>query len=426
MEQIYTIACLWLGLAVVSAIIAYHLRVSIALVEICVGVVTAAVAALLGKTGDLGSNQEWLRFLASSGAILLTFLAGAELEPYVIQKKWKEVTVMGLIGFFAPFLGCAAVARYLLGWEPRASLLCGVALSTTSMAVVYAVMLESGFNKTDYGKGILGACFVNDLGTVIALGLLFAPFTRRTLIFVATCVVALALLPRITRWLTRVYAHRTAAIRTKWVLLVLFGLGALALWSGSEAVLPAYIAGMVLAEFSSKDAFWNRRLRTLAVGFLTPFYFLRAGTFVSLPALASAPIVFLVLVGAKVSSKIFGLYPVTGLFRRRRDERWYYTLMMSTGLTFGTISALYGLSHGIVTQDQYSFLVAVVIASAVVPTLIAGIAFMPRHLLPEPAKQEQVEPPDKGAGKKGSENTDGNGLGEGGLKTPQGGLSVYF
>jgi len=144
MEQIYTIACLWLGLAVVSAIIAYHLRVSIALVEICVGVVTAAVAALLGKTGDLGSNQEWLRFLASSGAILLTFLAGAELEPYVIQKKWKEVTVMGLIGFFAPFLGCAAVARYLLGWEPRASLLCGVALSTTSMAVVYADILESG------------------------------------------------------------------------------------------------------------------------------------------------------------------------------------------------------------------------------------------------------------------------------------------
>ena len=82
--------------------------------------------------------------------------------------------------------------------------------------------------------------------------------------------------------------------------------------------------------------------------------------------------------------KIFGLYPVIGMFRRRHDERWYYTLMMSTGLTFGTISALYGLSHNIVTQEQYSFLVAVVIASAVIPTLIAGIAFLPRHLLPEP------------------------------------------
>ncbi len=186
--------------------------------------------------------------------------------------------------------------------------------------------------------------------------------------------------------MTRIYAHRTAAIRTKWVILVLFGLGALALWSGSEAVLPAYLVGMVLAEFSNGDTFWIRRLRTLTVGFLTPFYFIRAGTFVSLPALISAPTVFLLLLGGKVISKIFGLYPIIGRFRPRRDERWYYTLMMSTGLTFGTISALYGLSHNIVTQTQYSFLVAVVIASAVVPTLIAGLAFLPRHLLPEPER----------------------------------------
>lgn len=159
MEQIFIIASLWLGLAVISAIVAYHLRVSIALVEICLGVGTAAVAASLGKTEDLGSNLEWLRFLASSGAVLLTFLAGAELEPSVIRTKLKEVTVVGLIGFFVPFMGCTAIAHYLLGWGFQASLLCGVALSTTSMAVVYAVMLETGFNRTDFGKGILGACF---------------------------------------------------------------------------------------------------------------------------------------------------------------------------------------------------------------------------------------------------------------------------
>ncbi len=400
MEPIFAIAALWLALAVLSALIAYHLRVSIALVEICVGVAAAAVAGGLGKPDALGSNAEWLRFLAAAGAVLLTFLAGAELEPEVLQKKLKEVTVVGLIGFFAPFLGCAAVARYLLGWDPRASLLCGVALSTTSMAVVYAVMLETGFNKTDFGKGILGACFINDLGTVIALGLLFAPFTYKTVIFIVVTAFTLAILPFTSRLLTRIYANRTAAIRTKWVILVLFGLGALALWSGSEAVLPAYIVGMVLAEFSSGDTFWVRRLRTLTVGFLTPFYFIRAGTFVSLPALVSAPIVFLALLGGKVFSKIFGLYPVIAQFRRNRDERWYYTLLMSTGLTFGTISALYGLSHDIVTREQYSFLVATVIASAVVPTLIAGAAFLPRHLLPVPV-QEPPAPREDGLSEEG-------------------------
>ncbi|MGD9498245.1 MAG: cation:proton antiporter [Armatimonadota bacterium] len=383
MEQVFAVAAAWLGLAVVSALIAHHLRISIALVEICVGVAAAAVATSIGKPDTLGSDLEWLRFLAASGAVLLTFLAGAELEPEVMQTKLREVTVVGLIGFLAPFCACAAAARFVLGWDPRASALAGVALSTTSMAVVYAVMLETGLNRTEFGKGILGACFVNDLGTVIALGLLFAPFTHRTVIFIAATGLVLAVIPRVTRWLTRTYAYRTAAIRTKWVILVVFGLGALALWSGSEGVLPAYLIGMVLAEFSNGDTGWIRRLRTLTVGFLTPFYFIRAGTLVSVPALISAPLVFLALLAGKVFSKILGLYPVIAQFRRQRDERWYYTLMMSTGLTFGTISALYGLSHGIVTAEQYSFLVAVVIASAVVPTVIAGFAFTPRHLLPE-------------------------------------------
>jgi len=386
MEQIFTIASLWLALAVFSAIIAYHLRVSIALVEICVGVVTAAIAGVWGYQGQLGTNSEWLRFLAASGAILLTFLAGAELEPDVVRNKWKEVSVVGLVGFFAPFLGCSAIAYYGLGWAGQASLLAGVALSTTSMAVVYAVMLETGFNKTDFGKSILGACFINDLGTVVALGILFSPFTYKTVLFIIGTVLVLAILPLSSRFLTRIYAYRTAAIRTKWVILILFSLGALAIWSGSEAVLPAYLVGMALAEFSNGDIAWIRRLRTLTVGFLTPFYFIRAGMFVSLSLLISAPLVFLVLLGGKVLSKIFGLYPVIKLFRKDRNERWYYTLLMSTGLTFGTISALYGLSNQIITTEQYSFLVAVVIASAVVPTLIAGKAFLPEHLLPKTVK----------------------------------------
>jgi len=387
-EGIFTVAAVWLGLAVLSTVIAYHLKMSIALIEICIGVVAAAVANHFFGANSLGNNQEWLRFLAATGAILLTFLAGAELDPKVIASKKKEVFVVGFIGFLAPFLGCAALAKFILHWSTQASWLAGIALSTTSMAVVYAVMLETGFNKTEFGKGVLGACFINDLGTVIALGLIFAPFTHKTLIFIVVSIVVLGIFPFVTSFLTKEYGYRTAAVRAKWVVFVLFGLGALALWSGSEAVLPAYIAGMLLAEFAAKEEYWVRRMRTLTVGFLTPFYFLRAGTLVSVPALISAPIIFLFLFGGKVISKIFGLYPVIGQFRKQRKEKWYYTLMMSTGLTFGTISALYGLSHGIVTQEQYSFLVAAVIASAVIPTMIASFAFMPKHLLPVRKKGE--------------------------------------
>lgn len=382
MDSVFTVAAAWAGLALLATALASHLKVSLALMEIGVGVAAGTLASRFFGPEALGSNLPWLRFLAGTGAVLLTFLAGTELDPDRLRAKGKEVVLVGFVGFLAPFAGCAALARFALGWDLPASLLAGVALSTTSMAVVYAVMLEYGFNRTDFGVGILGACFANDLGTVVALGLLFAPFTYKTLVFLAGTALALALLPPLTRWLTARYGHRTAAVRTKWVLFLLFGLGALAIGSGSEAVLPAYLAGMVLARTLGKDPFFIRRFRTLTVGFLTPFYFIRAGSLVSLSALLAVPGAFLVLLLGKVAAKVLGLRPVIGLFRRERNERWYYTLLMSTGLTFGTISALYGLSHGIVTPEQYSYLVAVVIGSALIPTLIANAFFLPRHLLP--------------------------------------------
>ena len=391
MESTYAIGTLWYGLALIATFLASRFKVSGALMEILVGIAAAAAIGRYFGAETMGANLAWVKFLASIGAVILTFLAGAELEPAVMRRKWKEVTVVGLVGFFAPFLGCAAVARWALGWSAQSSWLAGIALSTTSMAVVYAVMLETGFNRTDYGKGILGACFVNDLGTVLALGIMFAPFTWRTLVFAVVSVLAFALLPVVTPRLMNHYANRTAAFRTKWVLFVLFGLGTLAMWAGSEAVLPAYIAGMVLATALGTDHMFVRRLRTLAIGFLTPIYFLRAGSFVSLPALLAAPLVFLALFAGKVGTKIFGLYPIIGSFRDERKERWYYTLMMSTGLTFGTISALFGLTHGIVSQEQYSHLVAVVIGSAVIPTMIANAAFLPAHLLPPSGSASRTE-----------------------------------
>jgi Kef-type K+ transport system membrane component KefB len=261
--------------------------------------------------------------------------------------------------------------------------LVGVALSTTSVAVVYAVMLELGLNKTGFGKAILAACFVNDLGTVIALGLIFSPFTIRTLIFVVVSAVVFFILPFLTPRFFKLYGGRVSELEAKYLLFLLFGMGGLAVWSGSEAVLPAYIIGMVLAGIVGKDHVLVRRLRTLTFGLLTPFYFIRAGSFVSVPVLIAAPLVFAILFGSKMTTKIAGLFPTVKAFKYQREEGLYYTLMMSTGLTFGTISALFGLSHGIIDQAQYSHIVATVIASAVVPTMFANAWFLPRHLLPK-------------------------------------------
>lgn len=383
MDNIWFLAALWVGLALVATLLAIWFRVSTALSEIVIGTVAQLIIGVAIGGAGLDSQTPWVTFLAGTGAIVLTFLAGAELDPTIFRVKWKEATVVGLAGFFAPFLGSAAIAYYVLGWDPRPAWLAGVALSTTSVAVVYAVMLELGFNVTEYGKTILAACFINDLGTVIGLGLIFAPFTVRTVVFVAVSVLVFAILPFITPRFFRRYGGRVSELEAKFILLALFGMGGLALWADSEPVLPAYVIGMVLAGTVGKDHALIRRLRTLTFGLLTPFYFIRAGSLVSVPALVAAPGVFVALFFAKMISKLAGVFPSVRLFGHRQGADVYYTLMMSTGLTFGTISALFGLNRGIITPAQYSHLVAAVIGSAVIPTVIANAFFMPRHLLPE-------------------------------------------
>jgi len=397
MTNTWALSALWVGLALAATLLAIWFKISTALSEIVVGTVAQLIIGAFMARGGLLGNTQWITFLAGTGAIVLTFLAGAELDPVIFKTKWKEALMIGLAGFFGPFLGCTLVAHFVLHWAIMASWLCGVALSTTSVAVVYAVMLELGFNATEYGKAILAACFVNDLGTVIALGMIFSPFTIKTLIFVVVSVVVFTVLPFLTPWFFRKYGGRVSELEAKYILFLLFSMGGLALWSGSEAVLPAYMIGTVLAGTVGKDHSLIRRLRTLTFGLLTPFYFIRAGSFVSVPALIAAPVALLVLFAAKTATKAIAVYPAVRAHRYEGPAAMYYTLMMSTGLTFGTISALFGLNHQIITQTQYSYIVGTVIGSAVIPTMIANTFFLPRHLLPhKPASrnpQQTIQQP---------------------------------
>ena len=392
MTGIWALAALWFGLALVASLFAIRFRVSTALAEIVVG---AAAQAILGATVGseaLGVGEPWVKFLAGLAAILLTFLAGAELDPQVFKLKWKEAAAIGVVSFVVPFLGCAAAGHYLLGWGVRPSLLAGVALSATSVAVVYTVMMEYGLNKTDYGKTLLAACFITDLGSVLALGLIFAPFTYKTLIFVGATVASFMALPWLTSRLFERFGGRPSEPETRFLLLCLLGLGALAAWADSEAVLPAYLIGMALAGTVGRDHAFIRRLRTVTIGLLTPFYFIRAGYLVSIPAVIAAPVAFVFFLAVEASTKIASIYPVARYFGSPRRDAMYTTLLMSTGLTFGTIAALFGLSRDIIDKSQYSVLVAVIIATAIIPTMIANSFFLPRHLLPDDAPAERAAP----------------------------------
>ena len=219
MTNVWTLAALWFGLALFASLCSIYLRVSTALAEIIVGTGAGWMLATFVGAGTLGADEPWIKFLAGAGAIMLTFLAGAELDPVVFRQKWKEATAVGVASFLLPFLGCAAAAYYLLGWDVRASWLAGIAMSTTSVAVVYAVMLEYGFNKTVYGKTILAACFITDLGTVLALGFIFAPFDYKTFIFAGVAIAVFAIMPWLTPRLFKRHGDKPSELEAKYLLL---------------------------------------------------------------------------------------------------------------------------------------------------------------------------------------------------------------
>jgi Kef-type K+ transport system membrane component KefB len=368
--NIWLVASAWMGLALLASLVSIRIGVSVALIEIVVGVLAGNFFGL--------HTAPWTDFLATFGAGLLTFLAGAEIDPDSLRRHLKPALAIGAVGFFAPFLGVFTFAYWAVHWELHAAWIAAIALSTTSVAVVYAVMVETGYNRTALGKLILAACFINDFGTVLALGLLFANFNLWLAFFVAVMAVVLWYLPRLTRLVISRVGHRISEPEIKFIFFILFLLGGLANLAKSEAVLPAYLVGLVIAGVFVRDRVLMERMRSIAFALLTPFYFIKAGLFVALPAVAAGAGLIALLFLAKMLTKLLGIWPTTRAFHMPRREGNYTTLMMSTGLTFGTISALFGLTNHIIDQEQYTVLVIVVIGSAIVPTLIAQRWFQPR------------------------------------------------
>lgn len=378
----WLVAGVWMALAAFSALLAIRIKMPAALAEIIVGIAAGNLIAL--------RTNGWIDFVAGFGSILLTFLAGAEIDPKTLRRQLLPSTTLGAASFAAPFLAAMAFTYFVAGWTLDASKIAGIAMSTTSVAVVYAVMIESGLASEEFGQLILAACFFTDLGTVVALGLLFASYNLWLVALVAGIAVTMAFLPRLLPGLIERTGRYVSEPALRILFATIFLLSALATFAKSEGVLPAYFLGLGCAGLMTALPDVKRRLQTMTMALLAPFYFLKAGTYVQVNAAVSGFGLIVALFFVKVVAKIAGVLPLARIaFRYRAADSNYLTLMMATGLTFGTISSLYGLTHHYIDRAQYTALVTVVILTAIVPTAIAQALFRPRE---EPEEMEAEVP----------------------------------
>ena len=353
----------------IASTISIEIGLSVALIELLAGVIVGNAFHL-----DVPS---WLAFLGSFAGMVLTFQAGAEVDVPQFRREWKASLSIGLVSFFAPFAVVGLLAYYGLGWNHRQAEIGGLALSTTSLAVVYAVLVETGLNRELVGKRLMSATFVTDIATVAGLTALFIKPTLWIVPFILVSVALIVGLPKAAPWFFGRYGNRVIEPEIKLVFASLF----LLMWLGgranSQPVLPAFVLGLVMSSHYVKHRQEQERMRVVAFAFLTPFFFLKGGMSVSAGALWANLGILAVLFVGKMVPKLAGVYPLAR--RYTAPHATFTTLLMSTGLTFGTISSLYGLNAGIMDRTQFSLLIAVVVLSAVVPTAIAQRFFHP-HL----------------------------------------------
>jgi Kef-type K+ transport system membrane component KefB len=253
--------------------------------------------------------------------------------------------------------------------------------------VVYAVLVQRGLTGTNAGKLLMSATFVTDLCTALALSAIFIKPNVWFPVFLVVSILLIVALPRIASPFFRRYGDRVIEPEIKLVFAALLVLMVLADASNGHAVLPAFVLGLVMSRHYAQHRNEQQRLRVVAFAFLTPFFFIKGGLNVSLPAVFRNLGLLGALLLAKMVPKIAFIYPLA----RRAIPRHatFTTLLMSTGLTFGTISSLYGLTAGIIDKTQFSLLITVVVLSAVVPTFIAERWFLPEE---EEREEPRIEP----------------------------------
>jgi Kef-type K+ transport system membrane component KefB len=361
------VAAVLAAVVLAASTVSIELGLSVALIELLAGFIVGNAFSL-----DVPS---WLAFIGTFASVVLTFLAGAEVDVPQLRREWKASVSIGFVSFFAPFAVVGLLAYYGLGWNHRQAEIAGIALSTTSLAVVYAVLVESGLNQSIVGKRIMAATFVTDLGTVTALSILFIKPSLWIIPFAIVSVVLIIGLPRIAPWFFGRYGNRVIEPEVKLVFASLFLLMWLGARAHSQAVLPAFVLGLVMSSHYVQHIEEQKRMRVVAFAFLTPFFFLKGGMSISASALWGNLGVLGLLFAGKMAPKLAGVYPLARRFCS--PHATFTTLLMSTGLTFGTISALYGLNAHIIDRKQFSLLVGVVVLSAIVPTAIAQRFYQP-------------------------------------------------
>ena len=351
-------------LIILAGIGALELGFSSSILEILAGV----FASNFLKLGDL----KWIDFLSNLGLLGLMFFAGLETDPELMRKHFWKSLFIGFCSYFFPLISIFYVCHYLLKYSFEASLLIGIALSTTSLALVYPLLREKKLLSLPAGQILLAGAMVVDISSMLTMSFLFEGINAYNLLFTAALLLLLVKLPKWGEKLFERYSGNQIEFRTRFIILVLIALGFLSETVHINEAVLAFTTGIFFAEFFRKDLNTEKKIRALIFGFLAPFFFFKAGYSVKLSVI-SPKVIFLSIVLGTIAflTKYLGtVYATANIFRSTVYK--LAGLFFNMRLTFGIVASLFGLNSGIIDEETYVSLLLIIITTSVVASVISN------------------------------------------------------
>ena len=349
-----------IGLIIFAGLVAIELKITSAIFEIIAGCIAVNFFNF--------SSAEVINVLADFGILALMFFAGLEIDFDVLKKNAKSSMVVGSASFLSPFLAVYFITLHFMDFSYEQALLTGIALSTTSIAIVYPMLLKSKERLDDTGKKILSAAMVVDLLSMIAISLLFSDLTILTIGFILAFTVFSYFVPSLGKKIFIHYKGNAVEFEFKIILFLILGIGIAGEAIGIETVLLAFILGVITSGvIVGHIKLWDK-LRGITFGFLAPIFFFKAGTAVNLAALYENTILILLFVTICFTSKYIGTYIATK--RYLPEQAAYIATIFNSRLSLGIVAATVGYELGIFYEGVYASIIGAVILSSIIASVL--------------------------------------------------------
>jgi len=349
-----------IGLIIIAGLVAIELKITSAIFEIVAGFIAANFFNF--------SSAEVINVLADFGILALMFFAGLEIDFDVLKKNAKSSMVVGSASFLSPFLAIYLITRHFLDFSYEQALLTGIALSTTSIAIVYPMLLRSKERLDDTGRKILAAAMVVDLLSMIALSLLFSDLTILAIGFIVAFAVFSYFVPSLGKKIFSHYKGNAVEFEFKIILFLILGVGIAGEAIGIETVLLAFILGVITSSvIVGHIKLWDK-LRGITFGFLAPIFFFKVGTAVNLAALYENTILISLFVIICFISKYIGTYIATKKYMP--EQASYIATIFNSRLSLGIVAATVGYELNIFHEGVYASIIGAVILSSLTASVL--------------------------------------------------------